>query len=121
MPLKIDELSHDEWAATSPREIRLRLRKDGSGYYDRKEPGGKLIHEKLSFKVEGDVLRIKLNHARLWVDVAAEVHKGPSAEGERFGERELVLEKDPYATAIEELPAAQLILQSDAGASLPSS
>lgn len=120
MPLSLDELSRDEWCATAPRDIRLRLRKDGSGYYERKSPEGKLTREKLMFKLEGDVLRIKLNRARQWVDVGAEVRQGPGGPTDRFGQRELVLDRDPYATAIEELPAAQLILKSDAGASLPS-
>lgn len=118
MDLTLDDLCRDEWIATGAREIRLRLRKDGSGYYDRKE-SGRLIHEKLLFKLEG-ALRLKLAHARLWIDVEASVRPGPGKEGDRFGQRELVLSKDPYAAAIEDAPSAELILQSDAGASLPS-
>lgn len=119
MPLSIDELSRDEWTVASPREIRLRLRKDGTGYFDRKEPGGRIIHEKLLFRVEAGTISIKFNHARLWIDVAAEVRKGPGTPGDRFGQLELVLEKDPYAAEIEGLQPGKLVLQSDAGASLP--
>ena len=118
--LTIEDLCRDEWAAVSPKEIRLRLRKDGSGYYDRKDEGGKVIHEKLMFKVEVGVLRIKFNRARLWVDVGGDVRPGPGGASDRLGQRELVLEKDPYSTAIEELKPSPLVLQSDAGASLPS-
>lgn len=120
MPLTVEALSRDEWVSSAPREICLRLRRDGTGYYDRKEPGARIIHEKLMFKIESETLRIKFNRARLWVDVAGEIREGPGGTTDRFGRQELVLEKDPYATAIEELAAAvQLVLQSDAGASLP--
>ena len=120
MPLTIEDLCRDEWAAAAPKEIRLRLRKDGTGYYDRKEEGGRVIHEKLMFKVEVGVLRIKFNRARLWTDVGGEVRKGPGGPTDRLGQRELVLERDPYAAGIEELQPVPLVLQSDAGASLPS-
>lgn len=118
MNLTLDDLCRDEWIASGAPEIRLRLRKDGTGYYDRKEPG-RLIHEKLLYKLEGS-LHLKLAHARGWVEVSAAVRPGPGKEGERFGQRELVLSQDPYAAAIEDRPSAELILQSDAGASLPS-
>jgi hypothetical protein len=117
MDLTVDVLCCDEWMTTGAPEIRLRLRKDGSGYYDRKEPG-KVIHEKLVYKLEG-ALRIKLARARGWTEVTATVRVGPGKPDDRFGQRELVLSKDPYASAIEDRPSGELVMQSDAGAGLP--
>jgi hypothetical protein len=121
MPMNptLDELCRDEWIAAGPPEIRLRFRKDGSGYYDRKEQG-RLVHEKLLFKLEQS-LRLKLVHARSWVEVHVAVRAGRSAAGERIGQRELVLSEDPYSRAIEDRPSGGLVLLSDAGAALPSS
>ncbi len=51
MPVELDELCRDEWVVQGVPEIRLRFRKDGSGYYDRKSPG-KVLHEKLLFRVD---------------------------------------------------------------------
>jgi hypothetical protein len=119
MPLTLEHLCRDEWTCAGPPEMRMRFRKDGSGYYDRKEPG-KVIHEKMLFKVEG-ALKIKFAHARTWVEVEAAVRGGQAKAGERIGERELVLSQDPYAAAVEDRPSGERILLSDAGASLPSS
>ena len=117
MELTLEELCRDEWTNQGSPEIRLRFRKDGSGYYDRKEPG-KVIHEKLAWRLEG-ALKLKLAHARTWTEVAASVRPGKGGQGERFGQRELVLSKDPYQSAIEDKPSGEVVLQSDAGASLP--
>ncbi|MBI5547117.1 MAG: hypothetical protein HY901_24820 [Deltaproteobacteria bacterium] len=118
MELTLEDLCRDEWCLPGSREIRMRFRKDGSGYYDRKVPG-KLIHEKLLFKLE-DVLAIKFARAREWTHLAASVRPGRGQPGERIGQRELVLEDDPYAKAVEDQPSGELVLQSDAGACLPS-
>ena len=119
MDLKLEDLCRDEWTSPGPPEIRLRFRKDSSGYYDRKADG-RIIHEKLLYKIEG-VLRIKFAHAREWTEVAAQVRPGKSQPGERIGQFELVLGNDPYSKGIEDLQSSELVLQSDAGASLPSS
>ncbi len=119
MALTLDELCRDEWTNAAVPEIRLRLRKDGTGYYDRREPG-KVLHEKLLFRLE-EVLHLKLAHARGWIEVAVRVEPGKVAAGERIGQRELMLSADPYAKAIEDRPSGELRLLSDAGAALPSS
>jgi hypothetical protein len=116
--LNQDELCKDEWTNQGSPEIRLRFRKDGSGYYDRKEPG-KVIHEKLTYRLEGAVLKLKLAHAQSWTEAAASVRPGKGGKEDRYGQRELVLAKDPYQSAIEDRPSPELVLQSDAGASLP--
>lgn len=115
----VDELCRDEWVTPCVPEIRMRFRKDGTGYYDRKEPG-RLVHEKLLYEL-GASLRLKLAHARGWIEVAATVRPGPALQGDRFAERELILSQDPYRRAVEDRPCDELVLQSDAGASLPSS
>jgi hypothetical protein len=119
MALTPEDLCRDEWVNAGLPEIRLRFRKDGSGYYDRKADG-KIIHEKLLFRIDG-ALKIKFVHAREWTEVVAAVGPGKSQPGERVGERELVLSNDPYCKAIEDKPSPELRLMSDAGASLPSS
>jgi hypothetical protein len=118
MALTLDELCHDEWITQGNPEIRLRFRRDGSGSYNRSD-AGKVTVEKLMFKLE-DHLDIKLARARSWVDVEATIRPGKAAAGERFGQRELVLGRDPYVVAIEDKQSGELVLLSDAGASLPS-
>lgn len=123
MELDLEQLTRYEWRRAGPPEIVLRMRKDGTGYYDRKTPG-RVIHEKLLFKLESGVLRIKLAHARNWTDVGVQIREGKGQPWDRMGERELVLEFDPYSRAVEDLAVQELkelLLQSDAGAALPSS
>lgn len=116
----LEELCQDEWVTTQgARSIRLRFRKDGSGFYERKETGKPVVVEKLLFKVEGN-LKIKLARARSWTEVQATVKAGSVAADARLGQHELVLSHDPYVVAIEDQQSGELHLVTDEGASLPS-
>ncbi|HEY3447641.1 MAG TPA: hypothetical protein VGK67_14900 [Myxococcales bacterium] len=119
MDLTIAALCEDEWTNRAEPEVRLRLRKDGTGYYNR-AVRGRPVAEKLLYKHEGNVLQFKMAHARSWVSVVASVMEGDGKPGDRYGQRRLTLAKDPYSVAVEDQPGAELILSSDEGASLPS-
>ncbi|MGC4119506.1 MAG: hypothetical protein QM765_34040 [Myxococcales bacterium] len=120
MDLTIAALCEDEWTNLGDPEIRLRFRKDGTGYYNRSVQG-RPIAEKLIYKLEGRLVHFKLAHARGWVEIEASVKDGGGKPGERYGQRELSLAQDPFAVAVEDKPGAKLVLSSDEGASLPSS
>jgi hypothetical protein len=118
---ELARLSRTEWVDREPPERRLRLRRDGTGYYERDAPSGQRpVHENLLWRTEGATLHLKFAHARLWTEVPFDLRDGTAEGGGRFGRSALVLAWDPYVRVFEERETAALMLESDAGAPLPS-
>jgi len=110
-----------EWTIAGPPPLRLFFRRDGTGFYERKEASGRLVREKFLYRFDADRLELKFAHARDWTEVAASIRAGHAPAGERVGEHELVVARDPYAFKMEDRLTSELVFESDAGAALPSS
>lgn len=119
MELTNELLTRNEWTDEA-LEIRMRFRRDGTGWYEREATAGRpFLHENLLWRVEGESLHLKFAHARLWSDVAATASEGTPSQDGRFGQRRLVFARDPYAWTLEERLTPPLELLSDRGAGLP--
>lgn len=117
--MDLDTLSRFDWVTAGAPTVRLVLRRDGSGFYERDAgPGLRALREHLLHRLEGAALSLKFAHARGWVEVEARLSPGtPGADG-RMGRYLLELATDPYVAAVEDRPAPPLTLESDAGAAL---
>jgi hypothetical protein len=112
-------LTQFDWTQLPGPGVRMKFRKDLSGFYEREgAPGSRLVRDTLLFKVEGDTLHLKFAHAREWTEVGMMIREGaPSADG-RFSKHVLMLAHDPYVTVQDEPATGPLTLQSDSGAAL---
>ncbi len=108
-----------EWAQQPEPGVRMKFRRDGTGYYEREGgPGARLIHENLLHRLENGVLHLKFAHARSWTEVSATLQNGGGSPGDRLGLWELTLAQDAYALIFEERATPPLVLLSDRGAAL---
>lgn len=115
-----DLLVKTDWT-TADGVIRMKFRRDGTGYFERDTGGGaRLVHERLLWKIEGTALHLKFAHARFWTDVPMSTRAGTPSDDGRFGHQVLELGRDPYAWTLEEKQTGALVLLSDRGAALPS-
>jgi hypothetical protein len=119
MEISVASLAQCEWVEPSGSGVRLKFRKDGTGYYEREGgPGARLVQDNLLFKTEEDTLHLKFAHARSWTAVAAELQEGSAPEGSRIGHWKLTLQHDPYVKVFDEKQSGALELVSDTGAAL---
>lgn len=119
--IDVTRLVRYEWVDREDGSLRMRFRRDGTGYYQRDASAeGRAISERLLYRVDDDGLHLKFAHARLWVLVDASLVEGDAPQGARIGEFELVLPRDPYAHAVDDQITPPLVLKSDRGAALPS-
>ena len=119
MELTTETLWKTEWIERPVAGVRMKFRRDGTGFYEREgAPGTRLTRDNLLFRLEGNVLHLKFAHARLWTEVGVTHSQGDALPGERFGEKQLTLDHDPYARVFEERKTPPLVLFSDSGAAL---
>lgn len=108
------ELIRFEWVEQPGPGVRMKLRRDGTGFYERE--GERFVRDNLLYEVEETGLRLKFAHAREWTRVGARL--APGSGKDRFGAWSLVLDRDPYVAVFEERTTGALALVSDVGAAL---
>ncbi len=119
MATPAETLTRYEWVDPAGPGVRLKFRKDGTGYYEREgAPGTRLLRDNFLFRLEGGTLHLKFAHAREWTTVGVELKEGTAAADSRLGRFTLALLHDPYAQAIEDRPSTTVSLVSDSGAAL---
>jgi len=108
-----------EWIEQPGLGVRLKFRKDTTGFYEREgAPGTRPVRDNFLYRVEGDRLALKFAHAREWTDVGVTFRAGPASAEARVGRWLLILEHDPYARLFEERESGPVNLVSDSGAAL---
>lgn len=115
----IQTLTRFEWVQQPEPGVRMKFRKDGTGYYEREGAAGtRFTHDNLLYRLEEKTLHLKFAHARQWMQIGIEMAEGSANEQERLGRMTLTLAHDPYVALFEERLTQALVLLSDSGAAL---
>jgi hypothetical protein len=119
MELTTEILWKTEWIELPKPGVRMKFRRDSTGFYEREGAiSTQLTRDNYLYRLEGTVLHLKFSHAREWLQVGIKLEEGHALPGERFAERQITLDHDPYAWHFEERKTPPLRLASDAGAAL---